>query len=81
MSEKMTLIRLPNAGSGEGGILEWGEVPASEMIERLRSFHRFRLELAQKILAAPDHAFQVDVVRGSIVQKHIKTLQTASPIE
>lgn len=72
MSEKLTLIKLGKAGPG---ILEWGEVDPKEMIARIRRHAAIMREEVELIENASDEDFQIDVVRGSAVQHHVKTLQ------
>jgi len=73
MTEKLTRIVL---GKGPG-ILEWGEVDPKEMIARLRKHATSMRKEAEAIEGASDEDFQIDIVRGSVVQHHVKTLQNA----
>ena len=73
MSDKMTVVQLP--GVSGAGFQNYGERTVPEMIETLRRYARADLERAEKILAAKDEDFQVEVVRGVIVGHHIKWLQ------
>lgn len=73
MSKKMTTITL----AGDNGIGEWGEKSVEEMIKRYREHHEYLLDKAQRVLAAPDSAFQIEVVRGVHVPRLIKVLQAA----
>ena len=72
MSEKLTRISLPGR---RVGLLEWGEVSPEEMIRKLRSYGEGLRAEAEKIAAASDLEFKVEIVRGSHVQRHVKTLQ------
>lgn len=74
MSEKLTRIRLPGQ-KVIPGLLEWGEQPISKMIETARRHAAHLRAQAEAIEKASDEEFQVDVVRGSVVQHHVKELQ------
>lgn len=78
MAEKLTRIQCPSLRWGLG-LMEWGEETPAVMLEKLRKYHRSQLEESLQILALPDEAFDVDIVRGSIVQHHVRSLQKASP--
>lgn len=71
MSEKLTRIRLPRVQAGRG-LLEWGEKTRSEMIAIYRKNAQCDFDAASKILHARDSDFEIDVVRGSIVQHFIR---------
>jgi hypothetical protein len=74
MTEKLTRIVI---GKKSRGILEWGEIDPKEMIARFREYAAGLRQEAEKIENAADEDFQIDVVRGSVVQHHVKTLQNA----
>lgn len=74
MSEKLTRIRLPDRPRGDG-MMDWGEHTVEDMIAQYRRYGAALRERADVILEAEDGDFQIDVVRGSCVQRHIKTLQ------
>ena len=74
MTEKLTRISVGKKGSG---ILQWGEVPVEEMITRFRNHAAALRREAEEIETAANEDFQIDVVRGSVVQRHVKTLQQA----
>lgn len=78
MAAKMTRILLPGLPSGEG-YLDWDERTPEEMISimRRRAAH-FRM-VADAIDGAADADFKIDIVRGSIVQHHIRNLQPGRP--
>ena len=78
MSDKLTLITLP--GSDFSGIQDWGEHTVGEMIENVRSYGRYLQSQADAISNASDADFNVTVVRGSLAQHHIKTLQKSVKI-
>lgn len=79
MTEKLTRIRLP--GSSGANMMNWGERTAQEMIKMVRdSADVMRRELTE-LDAAKDEDFQIDVVRGVHVQKHLKELQKSTHSE
>jgi hypothetical protein len=73
MSEKMTRIRLP--GSRYGGFMERGEKSADEMVAVLRRHATNLRAEADTIDRATDADFAIDVVRGLLVQHHIRNIQ------
>lgn len=77
MTEKLTQIHLP--GSLASGQADWGEKTVAEMIAQYRANAATWLKDAQDVLAAADADFRVTVVRGSIVQHPVKTLQQGRP--
>lgn len=79
MSEKMTRIRVPGTKDGRYGYLAWGEVSREEVIRSFRAYADSLREKVARIDATPDEAFEVDVVRGSVVQKHIRSLPPTPP--
>lgn len=76
MTEKLTRITLPGASQGVS-LMDWGELSAEEMIRQIRQRAEYLRAEADAIMAASDSDFQIDVIRGSIVQHHVKTLQSA----
>lgn len=75
MSEKLTRIRLRDRKFA--GWMDWGEHSHAEMVAQIRNRARYQLEEAQAVLAARPEDFDVDVVRGSIVQRHIRKIEPA----
>lgn len=76
MSEKLTRITIP--GHAGGGIMDWGEKSASEMVGQIRRHaDRLRADVAA-IDAASDGDFQIDVVLGSCVQHHVREVQRSA---
>ena len=74
MSDILTRIRLPD-GKPFVGLLDWGRKDGNEMICLVRAYaDRLRAEV-ERIDAATDADFQIDVVRGSIVQRFIAEVQ------
>ena len=53
-----------------------------EVISELRQYVKFEKEQADAaynaVMSAPDEAFQIDIVKGSIVEKLVKELQKSS---
>jgi len=77
MSDKLTRVRLKSREHYIGQ-MEYGEVSVEETIASVRSYaDRLRNELAV-LDAAKDEDFQIDVVLGPIVQRHVKELQRAA---
>lgn len=70
MSELLTVASIP----GCSGLMEWGRLSRAEIIKRARALAAHNKEQAEKILAAPDEAFNVRVVRGPRVQKLVERL-------
>lgn len=76
MSEKLTRIRLPGSEAFRG-LQNWGEKSAAEMVNYARSYAaRLRAE-AEAIEGASDADFQIDIVRGPYVQRHVREVQKA----
>ena len=74
MSEKMTRLNIPGA-TAFPGLLDWGDVPAEKMVRLARAYaDRLRAEAAE-IDACADAEFRIDVVRGSIVQHQVRSVQ------
>ena len=76
MTEKLTRITLPSA-SHSVGLMDWGELTPKEMIGQIRQRAEYLRAEADAIMAAKDSDFQIDVIRGPVVQHHVKTLQQA----
>lgn len=75
MSDKLTKITLPNQKAFRG-LLEWGEQSPKGMIELVRSYATHLRIQAEAIEQASDADFKVDLVKGSHMQRYIKTLQS-----
>jgi hypothetical protein len=76
MSEKLTLIRLPGQ-KAFSGFMQRDEKSAAEMIAAARRYAASLRAEAEAIEAAADADFQIDVVRGWIVQHHVREVQKA----
>jgi len=74
----LTTIHLPTSKFGSG-LAEWGELSAAGMIEHIRHRAKMLRAEADAIDAAADEDFQIDVVRGSVIQRHVRTVQL-SPV-
>jgi hypothetical protein len=59
--------------------MDWGDLPAEEMIKQYRAHAAHLREQAEAIEAAADQDFRVDVVRGPAVQHHVRNLQPGRP--
>lgn len=70
MSEIMTVCSL----KGAGGYQDWGRLTRAEIIQKTREWAAFEKERSDKILNAPDEAFQCKIVRGPRVQHLIERL-------
>lgn len=77
MSEKLTRVMLPEGIPGNG-YMNWGEHSVEDMIRQLRQRAASLRAEAEEIEAAADAEFQIDVIRGSVVQRHIRELQHSS---
>lgn len=78
MSEILTRLTLPNSVSD--GIMRWGRVGVSEMIKAAREHGADLKAEGSALLNAKDSDFQIDIVRGSVVERHVKTLQQSNAI-
>lgn len=79
MSEKMTRIRLPKERMPDHpyriGLLDWGEKTFEEMVSKIKQKAEFDLKCATAILEAAPEDFEVDIVRGSIVQHWVRKVE------
>ena len=76
MSEILTRIMIP--GCHGSGLSEWGRKSVSEMVKSAREYGALLKKHGEELLNAKDSEFQIDIVRGSIVQHHVKELQRSS---
>lgn len=72
MSEKLTRIRVPGSKAFRG-LMDWGE--RSDMVSQVRAHADHLRKQVAEIDAASDEDFDIVVVRGSVVQHHVRTLQ------
>lgn len=77
MTEKMTRLTLPGQ-KAFSGIKDWGEKTPQEMIAQARAYAAHLRAQAEAIEKSTDANFQVDLVRGQHVERHIRTLQSAT---
>ena len=77
MSEKLTRIRLPGQRDWVG-LMDWGDVDAAAMIAQARRSAADHRAMAAALDAAADGDFQIDVVRGSLVQHHVREVQKSA---
>lgn len=75
MSEKLTRIRVKRVdATGYWGYLDWGEKTREEMVKTIRARADWLRKEVAEIDATRDEDFEVDIVRGSHVQKHIRSV-------
>ncbi len=74
MTEKLTRLLLPGATAFRG-IQDWGEVETADLIAQARKYAEHLRAQADEIDEASDSDFKIDVVRGSIVQHHVRSVQ------
>lgn len=72
MTEKLTRIRVPDA-KAHVGLMDWGE--CDDMIAQIRRHADWLREQVAAIDACADSDFEIVVVRGSVVQHHVRTIQ------
>ncbi len=80
MSEKLTRIRLPGQKDFRG-LQDWGEKTPDEMTAMARRHAAYLRAEAEAIERAADGDFQIDLVRGVYVQRHIRELQKSALTE
>ena len=66
----LTVASLP----GVPGLMDWGRLSRPEIIRRTKEMAAHQKEQAEKLLNAPDDAFNVRVVRGIQKQELIEQL-------
>lgn len=72
MSEKMTRVRLRHS---RYGFMDWGEKSFENMVVQMRERAEALLAEANAILEAEDSDFEVDIVRGQLVQHFIRHVE------
>lgn len=80
MAEKMTRITLPGQKCWTG-IMDWGRIEPEKMIQQARAYAAHLREQAAAVETAADEDFQVVVVRGSLVQHFMETLQESARVK
>lgn len=78
MSDLLTRVRLPGLKDGCVVSARWGRNTVEVCLASVREHAKTQKARAEEILAARDDEFQVDIVRGSCVQHHVKELQKSS---
>lgn len=73
MSDIMTVAHAP--GISGGGFMDYGRLTRAEIIKRTKEMAASEVAKWEKVLATPDDAFDVRVVRGPLVQRLIERLQ------
>jgi len=76
MSDILTRIRVPGQKTFSG-FQDWGSKTPEEIITIVRSYSEHLRAMASIIDETPDECFQIDLIRGSVVQHHIRELQKA----
>jgi hypothetical protein len=77
MTDILTRISIPGTPQG-WGFMDWGTCSTSEMITAYRARAAYLRKQAEAIEGTPDEGFCIDVVRGSQVCRHVRTLQEGS---
>ncbi len=77
MSEKLTRIRIPDQ-KAFSGLQNWGVHDAAAMVRQVRHYADYMREQVARIDAAKDEDFQIDVVRGAVVQHHVAEVQRSA---
>lgn len=72
MSEKMTRIRVPGSKNSDTGFMDYGELTREEMVKMIRARADHLRDAVAAIDATADSEFEVDIVRGTWVQHHIR---------
>lgn len=75
MTEKLTRIRAPGMKNSNAGICDWGVKSRSEMVSLLRSYADHLREAVAVIDATEDEDFEVEIVLGSAMQKHVRWVE------
>lgn len=77
MSDILTEIRLFNKDGWpiDGGVADYGRLTKEQMLKQIRDYHRHNQQIAEIVLAAGDDEFDIEVVRGAIVRRHVEWVQ------
>jgi hypothetical protein len=78
MTDTLTRISVPRCREPHPGILDWGQKTAPEMIAQVRAYADHMRAQVAAIDATADEDFQIEVVRGSVVQRHVRTVQQSA---
>ena len=74
MSEKMTVISLP--GCDWPGFMDYGEVNAAKLIADVQKHAANEIQQLQQVVDADLKDFRIELVRGKVVQRRIKIIQS-----
>lgn len=74
MSRILTRIRVPGHLGGDYGFMDWGEQDRESMVKTMRKRSEHMKAVAAEIDATADADFQIDVVLGVVVQKHVRSV-------
>lgn len=80
MADTLTRIRVPGS-QAHVGFMDHGVCSVDEMITHVRRHADHMRKQVAEIDAAKDEDFQIDVVRGVIVQHFVRTLQASAKKE
>jgi hypothetical protein len=72
VSEIMTVAHVP--GLFGSGYMDYGRMSRAEIIARAKGLAESEMEKYRRLLATPDDAFEVRIVRGKNVQHLIERL-------
>lgn len=79
MTDKLTRIRLRGKASGRYGLMDWGERSFEDMHAQITRYAEDMRDRAAELLAAKPEDFEVAVVRGSVVQHHVRNVERTEP--
>jgi hypothetical protein len=71
MTDIYTRIQIRGA-KHSSGLMDWGVKTHADMVAHLRAYAEQQLAEAQEVLATPDSGFDVDIVRGCMVQHFVR---------
>lgn len=75
MADKLTCIRLRGKASGRYGLMDWGERSFEDMHAQITRYAEDMRDRAAELLAAKPEDFEVAVVRGSVVRRHVRNVE------
>ena len=75
MTDICTVIRAPKNSGCQNTLADRGLATKEHMIKMYRDYHAARLAEAEKALALTDDDFEIEIVRGVIVQRHVSWVQ------
>ena len=77
MSEILTRITLPGQRVFSG-LMDWGTKSTEEMIKEARKYSAYLRAQSDEIDRALYKEFQIDVIRGSVAERHVREVQRSS---